>query len=433
MLSSTAQEAVVVTLGVQKFADPLRMQERLHHLQPSVELGPRSTCLRGTRVNTINTLMAWIAKCDGGVLWCKGTSGSGKSSLMGTLHELAMHASGRNRLGAFIRYDRIENSDSSRLIASIAYSLGMFDSRIGTEISRASSSMWGLLSLSPKKQFQLLLEQPLKNIPSLADEGPLIVIIDGLDECDPSEELLAVLDNGFGKSLPFMRLIISTNRPISKQRLMEATTIVALDKSSEYTIRDIQLYIDSHLSGLFAELSARNEYNSLKGICEALQANEMLTKRANGSFIWAATACRFIRDLPCTSRLLVLLRQKGFESDTNPMTSLYRSILDSIVAEAVQDEAVIKRSIRGVLGAIMIPGTPGLLNAKALDALVGLPGNPPAQLILAKLASVVHTSSDGFARLFHMSFYDFLRDREQCGEEWYIDIEEQKKRLDDRF
>lgn len=356
---------------------------------------------------------------------------------MGTLHELAMHASGRNRLGAFIRYDRIENWNSSRLIASIAYSLGMFDRRIGTEISRASSSVSGLLSLSPMKQFHLLLEQPLKNIPSLADEGPLIVIIDGLDECDTSEELLAVLDNGFGRSLPFMRLIISTNRTertrISEQGLMEAATIVALDTSPEDTTHDIQLYIDSYLSELFAELSARNESNALKDICEAFQANEMLTRRANGSFIWAATACRFIRDLPSTSRLLVLLRLKGIEGDTNPMTSLYRSILGSIVAEAVQDEAVIKRSIRAVLGAIMIPGTPGLLNAKALDALVGLPGNPPTQLILAKLASVVHTSSDGFTRFFHMSFYDFLRDREQCGEEWYIDIEEQKKLLDDRF
>ncbi len=384
-------------------------------------------------MKTINTLMAWIAKCDGGVLWCKGTSGSGKSSLMGTLYELAMHASGRNRLGAFIRYDRIENSDSSRLIASIAYSLGMFDSRIGTEISRVSSSASALLSISPKEQFQLLLEQPLKNIPSLADEGPLIVIIDGLDECDPSEELLAVLNNGFGRSLPFMRLIISTNRPISEQRLMETTTIVILDKSSEDTIHDIQLYIDCRLSELFAELSARNDSNALKDTCEAFRANEMLTRWANGSFIWAATACRFIRDLPSISRLLVLLRQKGIQSDTNPMTSLYRSILDSIVAEAVQDEAVIKRSIRAVLGAIMIPGTPGLLNAKVLDAVVGQPGNPPTQLILAKLASVVHTSSDGFIRLFHMSFYDFLRDREQCGKEWYIDIEEPKKRLDNLF
>ncbi|KAK0464172.1 hypothetical protein IW261DRAFT_1524319 [Armillaria novae-zelandiae] len=421
MLGSTAQEATVVTLGVQEFVDPLRMQEQLHHLQPSVDLGPRSTCLRGTRVKTINTLMEWIAKCNGGVLWCKGTSGSGKSSLMGSLYELAMHASGRNRLGAFVRYDRIENSDSSRLIASIAYSLGMFDNRIGIEISRVHLSMSELLSLSPMKQFQQLLEQPLKKIPSLADEGPLIVIIDGLDECDVSDQLLSVLDNGFGKSLAFMRLIISTNRPILEQRLEKAPLVVGLDKSSEDTIHDIRLYIDSQLSELFAQLSAQNDSNPLKDACDAFRASETLTRRANGSFIWAATACRFIRDLPSISRLLVLLRPKGMQRNMNPMTSLYRNILDSIVAEAVQDKAIIKLSIRAVLGAIMISGTPRLLNAKALNTLVGLPDHPPPQLILAKLASVVRTSSDGFNRFFHMSFYDFLRDEEQCGKEWYID------------
>ncbi|PBK68527.1 hypothetical protein ARMSODRAFT_887608, partial [Armillaria solidipes] len=84
--------------------------------------------MKGTRVATINYLMDWIAECNGGMLWCSGLAGTGKSSLVGTLHELlTVHAGMWNRLGAFIRYDRIEYSDASHLITSIAYSLGMYD------------------------------------------------------------------------------------------------------------------------------------------------------------------------------------------------------------------------------------------------------------------------------------------------------------------
>ncbi|PBK89074.1 hypothetical protein ARMGADRAFT_936535, partial [Armillaria gallica] len=82
----------------------------------------------GTRMETINYLLTWIAEYDDGVLWCSGLAGTGKSALVGTLHNLlCFHMSGRSHLAAFIRYDRTEYRCSSGLIMSIAYSLGMFD------------------------------------------------------------------------------------------------------------------------------------------------------------------------------------------------------------------------------------------------------------------------------------------------------------------
>ncbi|PBK66175.1 hypothetical protein ARMSODRAFT_891031, partial [Armillaria solidipes] len=84
--------------------------------------------MQGTRVETINALVSWIGECDDSILWCSGLAGTGKSSLVGTLHSLlSFHTSSRSRLAAFIRYDRTEYPNSSELITSIAYSLGMFD------------------------------------------------------------------------------------------------------------------------------------------------------------------------------------------------------------------------------------------------------------------------------------------------------------------
>ncbi len=73
------------------------------------------------------------------------------------------------------------------------------------ETSQSVMTMTNLL-----RQFQLLLHGPLERVLDLVDEGPLVVIIDGLDKCGASGELLAVLAEGFGPKLPFMHLIVSS-------------------------------------------------------------------------------------------------------------------------------------------------------------------------------------------------------------------------------
>ncbi len=131
---------------------------------------------------------------------------------MGTLHDLLMaDIGGRSRLAAFVRYDRIEYSNASKLITSIAYALGTFDMRIRMTISKVIETSQSVMTMTDlARQFQLLLCGLLECVSDLVDEGPLVVIIDGLDECDALGELLAVLAKGFGPKLPFMHLIVSS-------------------------------------------------------------------------------------------------------------------------------------------------------------------------------------------------------------------------------
>ncbi len=124
------------------------MQSTLRDLLPPKVLEAKSRCMPGTRAETINYLMGWIAECRGGVLWCSGLAGTGKSSLVGTLHEHLTVSGGRNRLGAFVRYDRTEYNQASHLIKSIAYSLGMFDRRIGNTVALAMQRNRSVTALS---------------------------------------------------------------------------------------------------------------------------------------------------------------------------------------------------------------------------------------------------------------------------------------------
>ncbi|KAK0439451.1 uncharacterized protein EV420DRAFT_1584109 [Desarmillaria tabescens] len=431
--SGISTETPVVTLGIRQLVDDLTRTDLNRNLRPLTEFCPTSTCMKGTRVETINVLMSWIADCSGGMLWCSGLAGTGKSSLAGTLHEL-LTTGGRNRLGAYLHYDHLGYSDASHLITSIAYSLGMYDNRIGTSISgviRRNSALLSMSTASASEQFRALLQEPLERLPDLVNEGPLIVMIDGIDESDASKELLAVLSKGFGLRLPFIRLLVFSR---STETIFQAfsapnsaVTTIVLNTTSEEISHDIRFFIGYHFSDIFANLSARNGSNDLQEFCEMFHAVDGLTERASGLLIWAATACRFIRESPSTSRLFALL---DISASVDTLTFLYRTILDTIVSET-DDHVVTTQSIRAVLGALVVK-TPEGMTARALDTLVLLPEDTPARSILARLGSVIHETSTGYHQFFHSSFYDFLQNRSQCGDQWYIDVNEYKDRLHKR-
>lgn len=263
------------------------MHQLLQDLRPSTSLRPKSMCMKGTRVGTINYLMDWITACNGGMLWCSGLAGTGKSSLVGTLHELlTVHTGGRNRLGAFIRYDRTEYRDASHLITSIAYSLGMFDNRIGTPISaviRRNRAVLSMPTSSANQQFRLLLQEPLESLRDLHDEGPLVVIIDGMDECEASKEILAVLSNGFGPRLPFMRLLVFS-RPIEHIPQVftapaSAVTNFALDAGSKEVRRDIRYYIQMEFTTIYNDLQSRSA--GFEAACNKFNAIDELALRSS--------------------------------------------------------------------------------------------------------------------------------------------------------
>ncbi|KAK0437746.1 uncharacterized protein EV420DRAFT_1769872 [Desarmillaria tabescens] len=294
----------------------------LQALKPKQELGPKSMCMAGTHVETTNTLISWIAECNDGVLWCSGLVGMGKSSLCSTLYQLlSFDMSSRSRLAAFIRYDRTEYRDSSELITSIAYSLGMFDHRIGTIIAKALTASCAAVKMLASKsctQFRLLLQEPLEAIQDLQDEGPLVVMIDSLDESDVSEELLAVLADGFGPELSFMWLIVSS-RPKEKIshvfKNRQHLHCYPLDTSSEEMKHDIQHFI-------------QQKFDSIKDKCIWGMHNEpdvvtWLAERASELFIWVVRVCSFLCDFPSLQRLEALLKTMIPADAIEALTALY--------------------------------------------------------------------------------------------------------------
>ncbi|KZT25306.1 hypothetical protein NEOLEDRAFT_1034307, partial [Neolentinus lepideus HHB14362 ss-1] len=155
---------------------------------------------------------------DNIILWLTGPLGSGKTTLAFSVAE-NISTIGRGRLGAFILFRRdgaLGMRDPKRFVTTLAYKLAQFDDRIGDSITKAVEKSHDLEMLTPHGQFQRLIVEPLLSVEGLRDRGPIMVLVDALDECaqGPARELLLndVISKGFGPRLNFIRFMV-TSRP----------------------------------------------------------------------------------------------------------------------------------------------------------------------------------------------------------------------------
>ena len=144
-----------------------------------------------------------------------------------------------------------------------------------------------------------------------------------------------------------------------------------------------------------------------------------LAQKSSGLFIWAATACRFIKagESLAEDRLAEVL--EGSRSDATPeqhLDQIYLTVLQSSIPITFreQEKALLYSMQRQVLGSIVVSLSP--LSAASLGRLVDLSTRQVEQT-LRKLRAIVDIPKDaaGFLRLHHPSFRDFLLDKDRCS------------------
>ncbi len=343
-----------------------------------METSPRSWCLKGTCINTLKHLNSWIKGPDGvgHVLWCHGLAGTGKSSLAGTLHDDFVNNSDplQSCLGAFVRYDRsTAKSSVSDLIPVIAYSLGQLDGRIGSAIAAVIKAHGpGIRGVSVKNQYDSLLGGPLNTVPELKNGGPLVIIIDGLDECGDITEMsnlaldaFTALSKGF-QALTFMRLVVFSRHvePITgifEKNITKVHTL-SLNQSLDPIVHDIQEFIESELTKI-----VKNSNGFHKVMKHYPKATEKLALKANGLFIWASIACRYLSQHQSLKAMEVLLKtntpdnaaghSKTGDSELKALKALHNLYITAL-DEASGGDPDLEECIKKVLGAIMVAKKP---------------------------------------------------------------------------
>ena len=328
----------------------------------------RDSCLIGTRVEILQEISTWIVECKSEILWLKGMAGSGKSTLASTIADHARAMGGdHGRLGAFIRFDRNEIYDASRVITTLAWCLASFDDRIGEVVMNVTKRYSDINTRPFSEQFKKLILDPLLSLEILKQEGPIIVLLDALDECGvlgKRTALLDVLSSGFGKRLPMMRLIITSR---AEQDIVQAFNpekrphifTLPLDIRSTSGDADIRMFLQK----TFSEIPD----DEFQALWRKKDACTLLAQQAGGHFIWASTACEFIKEYPVARLNDVLEARNSVPASSDAETdldSLYKIALASSIGPRRRD---IKSDVRSLLGTVIVAKEP--LSISTLDIL----------------------------------------------------------------
>lgn len=368
-------------------------------------------CLHNTRVNVLEEITTWADGHDGPCMfWLNGMAGTGKSTIARTISSTFAR---KERLGASFFFSRGggDLSNAGKVITTLASQLSKVSSTLKRCICKAVKQHPDIAEKNLHDQWRQLIIQPLSKLKTNSIQSPLIFVLDALDECDDDKDMQQILQLlAEGQTLGAVKLrILVTSRLETPIRLgfcdmseILHHDLVLHNVPREIIDRDIDIYL----------------WQELKYVEVSEQDIKRLIEKACGLFIWAATACRFVKSgkRVASTRLSIVL--KGGTSTRNPekeLDDIYsRIISDSISGEYNEDEKEeLFAYFRSVVGAIVTLFNP--LSAEGLAKLLNKPGIYVKQT-LDDLHSVldIPKAQELPIRLLHPSLRDFLLTKERC-------------------
>ncbi|KAF9007675.1 WD40 repeat-like protein [Hymenopellis radicata] len=368
----------------------------------------RGACTPGTRVEIIQRLVEWARKQSSeksaSVYWLNGSAGTGKSTIAYSVCK-SLDAEDPNILGAsfFCSRQLAELRERKCIIPSIVHQLALYSRSFATALLKAN-----LASVdSSAKHMKDLLVEPWQNSASsrLPDFPPCLIVVDALDEARDGweflSELISTVEAGHLKGLKF--LITSRREP----KLVERCTALTSDfvcQLEEVTKNNIQHDILTFLS---AELSNLSGTPQLKDLAE----------RADGLFVYAATAARFIscgypeERLPQLIRLLEAWPTRSDSIDELHVDQLYSQVLQDVFTSAGEVRRHRRLKILHIILCTEEPVSISVLSGLTCDSECSVDF---VNRVIDDLHAVLYVSKhDGRIFWYHKSFYDFMCDSER--------------------
>lgn len=380
---------------------------------PDASTRPR--CLPGTRIALIKFILEWATHDSDNerILWLSGLAGSGKSTISATVADLLEDV---HRLGSLIFFSRdVEGLRRPELmIRRWADKLASFDPRIAEALDVALKEAPGIIDKPLHSQFAKLIVEPL-SIVSLRTEGPIVMVVDALDECGSIDERSALL-SVFGlqsKQLPPFIKILITSRDESDIRDAFCSKDHILEKQLNIDDSETTADVSKFFHHQFLDISKGVYGKKLPVPWPRPDIVMELEHRAGGLFIWAATVCKFVKGhggLIDHQAQLELILNKTSPDPESPIDKLYSAVLD---LSCNPQNYGLHHDFKLILATIATAQSPLSLTA-ITQFLVYMPcmSNLGAMDLVQPLGSLLSGTRDPNTPLrpLHPSFYDFLRD-----------------------
>ncbi|KZP11939.1 hypothetical protein FIBSPDRAFT_837088 [Athelia psychrophila] len=287
---------------VETTATNLILKELRYAADASYE--PSKACLPGTRKDALDEIHRWINKADGDdtarLLVLTGVAGFGKSAIA---NSVAQHYATVNRLGSFFCFSRADQAGRhpGNILSTISRDIADLDPHWKAALCNVVETNHSLGTTgSTILQMKNFILEPAK---ALAIVGPVVVIIDALDECADGlgrASLLQALAQMAAELPPNFRILV-TARPDTDiiknfseksphiqhksidRKIKTATDGATTDDAT--TDADLAIFIESQLAPVADALDEKWDRKKWLG---------MLVTGSGHLFQWAATTCRAI-------------------------------------------------------------------------------------------------------------------------------------------
>jgi hypothetical protein len=270
-----------------------------------------------------------------------------------------------------------------------------------------------------RDQWHQLVLRPLSKLDGNGCHSSYVLIVDALDECDDDNNIRIILQLlAEARSLQRVRLrIFLTSRPdipirygINKIPDAERWDFVLHNISPSIVDHDISIFLEHNLRTIGLD-------DALEPGWPGLEAIRRLVETAGGLFIWAATACRFIREgLFVEERLRMLLeRGKGPATPEEHLDGIYLTVLRNSVQPGYteQERQWLYGMLRKVLGSLIVLFSP--LSVESLSKLLHTTKQQVDRAVKSLHAILdIPKNQTNPVRLHHPSFRDYLLDNNRC-------------------
>ena len=375
-------------------------------------------CLEGTGIALRKTINCWAEGTDlPNILLLMGGAGTGKSTIATTIAEEYRR---KDRLGShFLCLKGM--SDPTTVIRTFAYNLAVYNQQIAQNIA---SELRGveLDSSTLKGQFNILLSVSLRK--AVRKDGidyPVLIILDALDECgtvDTRKQLVRLLEYEFSTLPPNFRILI-TSRPeediVSLLPSQSHVHSIMIDQRSEDNKQDVLMFIKFEFEHLRKSGRLRVPVDwpwedSLEALGEA----------ADGLFIWASTAIKYISEKK--SDRFTYFKKLVEDASVINLDDLYVTVLE----ESLDWDDFTREIFPEVFSLIFFSKVP--LSDKDIDGILYLKEGSTANLLLC-LQSLVAYEPGQPIHVHHASLFDYLTSPSNKEAYWFIDIKYRKQQI----
>ncbi|KAJ7852761.1 hypothetical protein B0H13DRAFT_1484916, partial [Mycena leptocephala] len=261
----------------------------------AAERYPLPKCHPDTRTEMLEKLSNWSSKDEPNsrVLWLFGPAGAGKSAIALSFCQ-KLEAEGHLGATFFFKRGHLSRGNGNKLFTTIAYQLALLKEPpdLKHTISRIVQDDPSILDRSLSAQLQKLIIQPCQ---LLVRSCPLVIVIDGLDECEGwnvQQEILRSIGNAFQQAFS-LRLFIASRPEPHIRNAFSSPGLAGIHSSMNInqSFDDVHRYLQDE----FARIR-RDHHETMADVpipWPSAAVLDYLVEKSSGYFIYAATVIKF--------------------------------------------------------------------------------------------------------------------------------------------